>query len=171
MDDNPEVEVIIDSGRYKLIDIPRVEYLDEKSEKYNSFKAFIRNGTFVRNNGQTVDTTHAKSKDKIYVPDDGYFIFVINKHKEIFIHEYVCEKYHHTSTTNGQPVFSAGMIKIASGELKGLSFASGHYQCGTIQVKNTLRLFDSLDVKWRLAEITIPKKSEIEVAEILSSIY
>ena len=70
-----------------------------------------------------LDTTHLQGKPGM----DGHAAIVIHRDGNVFVHPYEKGKWQHTSTTQGKPVLSAGMIRIEQGKVKSFHLDSGHY--------------------------------------------
>lgn len=60
--------------------------------------------------------------------EDGEYMFVLDTKKQLFAAKKIRGKVHHSTLSSGQPVLSAGMMKVANGQISKVYGYSGHYK-------------------------------------------
>ncbi|MGO4320288.1 hypothetical protein [Pseudomonas sp. KB_12] len=102
-------------------------------EKAVDYQVTISQGEW-KIGGELLDTTHLTGKPGM----EGHAAIVVHRGGNIFVHPYEKGKWQHTSTTAGQPVLAAGMIRIEQGRMKSFHLDSGHYAPLLPQLRNIL---------------------------------
>lgn len=101
-----------------------------------------------------IDTSIRQSHMK-----QGYAAYVINLNGEISVFDHLEGETAHSSMTQGNPVFAAGEIKIENGELIALTFHSGHYKPGELNMYHTLKYFQDQGIDISKAEVRLFSES------------
>ena len=117
-------EWIDSQDKYKTL--PCVHYFSPNER--NEYLVSIDNGLFKYRDGRKVDTSQSEAALEKSIPK-GYGIIVVTPNGEVVVHDYKKGRLHHTSSTHGKPILTAGMAKIVKGELIELYVMSGHYMC------------------------------------------
>lgn len=99
-----------------------VKYLN-KYERIE-FKLSVKEGKIYDNSGNLFDTTDAGN-----LFGDGKAIFVMDENGQIFASKYQeFGEFHHSSFLSGNPVASAGELKVTKGVIEEVTRKSGHYR-------------------------------------------
>lgn len=83
-----------------------------------------------RDSKDILDSDRIKKEHKLEPKEfkEKFLMFVISQDNKLYIDQYIRGKKHHNSLVAGEPVRSAGMIKIRDGKIEKLNFKSGHYK-------------------------------------------
>ncbi|WP_350616104.1 hypothetical protein [Pseudomonas sp. HY7a-MNA-CIBAN-0227] len=123
IDQYPDVEIntLKNKPKHPLsLDVGYINYLSP--DQATDYWVTISQGEWKTGN-KLLNTTHLPSKAGM----EGHAAIVIHRDGNIFVHPYEKGKWQHTSTTEGKPVLSAGMILIEQGKAKSFYLDSGHY--------------------------------------------
>ncbi|PKW20880.1 hypothetical protein [Flavobacterium lindanitolerans] len=100
----------------------KVRYLDETERL--EYKLVIKEGKLYDGSGNLFDTLGTKT-----IFDKEKAIFVLSPDGSIYASKFhFPKKFHHSSFLSGNPVASAGEIKVSKGVIQEISAKSGHYK-------------------------------------------
>lgn len=123
IDQHPDVEINMLKNKPKHPLSQGICYINYLSpDQATDYRITLSQGEWVIG-GKLLDTTHLPGKAGM----EGHAAIVIHRDGNIFVHPYEKGKWQHTSTTEGKPVLSAGMILIEQGKAKSFHLDSGHY--------------------------------------------
>lgn len=134
IDQHPDVEIntLKNKPKHPLSqDVGYINYLS--SDQAANYRVTLSQGEW-KVGGKLLDTTHLPGKAGM----EGHAAIVVHRDGNIFVHPYEKGKWQHTSTTEGKPVLSAGMILIAQGKAKSFHLDSGHYMPQRPQLEHLL---------------------------------
>ena len=114
-----------------------VKYLDEKERK--AYAITITNSIVYDHLQDLVDTGQYTSQGGM---GNGWGIFVIDFHGDIYIGNHDSNLFHHSSFLSGAPVASAGEIAIHSGKVVGITNKTGHYRSGPNELAEAMRVLE-----------------------------
>jgi hypothetical protein len=164
IDENPDITISVYGKDVALKDIPRVAYPDT-DERVKQYEVIVKNGKWFRQDGAGVDTIDSPGKADC----KGYGVIVIHQDGSAFVHDYKKGSQHHTSTTGGQPVITAGMIKIIEGKATEFRLDTGHYRCGLPQFERMLKFFNRTGVDMKAMRFETPYvTNQAAVADLLA---
>ena len=162
---NDTLEINYGDKTIKLKDIGRVTYFDKNDE---SSIATIEAGHLFWKKGGLVDTSNSTS-DKEGVLSKGYSMLVIDQDRRIKICDHKKGKIQHTSLTQGEPVFAAGMVQVHNGKIKSYHDDSGHYRCDGEQFSILLSILLSKGVNISEIDFKLRYIDAEEVSKIISN--
>lgn len=142
IDQHPDVEIntIKSAAKYPLSEkVGYVNYLS--ADQATHLQVTISQGEWTID-GKLLDTTSLPGKRGV----KGHAAIVIHRDGRIFVNPHEKGKWHHTSTTEGRPVLSAGMILINQGQARSFHLNSGHYLPQKPQLENFLAQLKAHDV-------------------------
>ncbi|WP_163835618.1 hypothetical protein [Spartinivicinus ruber] len=163
VDQHPEskISTLKDNPKYVLSEkLQNINYLTPQQSLIYSI--VLSDGKWMQNDS-ILDTTHLAGKEGM----EGHAIIVVHKDSSIYVHPYEKGKWQHTSTTNGQPVLSAGMIKIEQGKATSFHLDSGHYTPSLPQLKNLLILLAKKGVDIHSIDIHAKKIDQFDIINLL----
>ncbi|MBK5528898.1 hypothetical protein JFT91_15055 [Pseudomonas sp. TH08] len=164
IDQHPNVEINTLKNKPKQPlsqDVGYINYLSP--DQATDYRVTLSQGEW-KEGGKLLDTTHLPGKTGM----EGHAAIVIHRDGNIFVHPYEKGKWQHTSTTEGKPVLSAGMILIEQGKAKSFHLDSGHYMPQRPQLEHLLARLVAQGVNINELDIHAKSVAQDDISALVS---
>jgi len=139
------------------VDESRVTYFDAEGRKELRLDFVVDQDHQTRlvRNGQLADTSDGTT----VISGQGYNIFVVDNHGEMYIGPQILGRRHHSGFMAGENVRSGGEIVIKEGRVVKIKHGSGHYLTEHRHIFRALQLLNKKGVDLKGIELSMPQKT------------